>query len=288
MAQFDKVYQASLRDIMANGYLHYDKLHDIRIKAMPGLTLETDLSKDGFPALNLRKIPLKLFIAEQIWFLMGEKNPNIFLGDFTKIWHDFVEEDGMIASAYGNRWRNHFKRDQIGDMIKLLQKNPQSRHAVVMAWDPADDGLGSGTVKKNVPCPFTFTVNILGDKLHMHSIIRSNDMILGNPHDTAGFALLAMMLSQKLGIQPGKFTTSISNAHIYENHFNEATELISRNTDQPSIHFELPANSFDRAEQGDKTLVEEIYNLINAQYKPSEALGKMKISKYENLDAMKI
>ncbi len=28
---------------------------------------------DGFPLLTLRRIPIKVFIAEQIWFLMGEK-----------------------------------------------------------------------------------------------------------------------------------------------------------------------------------------------------------------------
>lgn len=288
MNNYDKQYQQLLHNIMENGHEHYDALHDIHIKALPGATMEIDIEKDGFPALTLRKIPLRLFIAEQIWFLMGEKNPDNFLAKYTKIWHDFLEEDGVIASAYGNRWRKHFGRDQIGDMIKLLQKSPHSRHAVVIAWDPADDGLGSGTVKKNVPCPFSFTVNILGGRLHLHSIIRSQDMMLGNPHDTAGFALLQMMLAQKLGVKPGKLTVSMSNAHIYENHYDQAREVITRDVTHMPIHFELPENTFDRAESGDHDLVGEILHGIKSQYSPQESVGRMQISKYENIDAMKI
>ncbi len=286
MTEYDIQYKNILKDIMANGYLHYDKLHDIHIKALPGVTMEIDLSKDGFPLSTLRKLPIKGWVAEQIWFLMGEKNPDIFLGDFTKIWHDFLEADGMIASAYGNRWRHHFGRDQIGDMIKLLTKSPHSRHAVIIAWDPEDDGLGSGTPKKNVPCPYSFTINILGGHLHLHNIIRSQDMLLGNPYDTAGFALLLIILAQKLGYKPGKLTISMSNAHIYENQFSAVEELLSRENDHAPINFELPENSFDRAEKGDKELVNEIFKLISTQYHPLDPISHVPISKYENMDAM--
>lgn len=273
---------------MNNGYELYDPLHAISMKALPGMTMEIDLEKDGFPLLTLRKIPLKIFIAEQIWFLMGEKNPDNFLGQFTKIWHDFLEEDGTVGSAYGHRWRHHFGRDQIGDLIKLLEKNQYSRHAVVLAWDPSDDGLGSGTVKKNVPCPYSFTVNAMGGKLHLHSILRSQDMMLGNPHDTAGFALLLMILAQRLNLKPGKITVSMSNAHIYSNHYDQAQEVITRETNHEPIFFTLPEKSFERAEAGDASLVEEIFNAVQSQYNPQAAVGKIKISTYENIDMMKI
>ncbi|MBT3418880.1 MAG: hypothetical protein HN726_00765 [Candidatus Magasanikbacteria bacterium] len=288
MSAFDHQYQTILTRIMDEGHELYDPLHDIKMKALPGLTMELDIEKDGLPILTLRKMPLRLCIAEQIWFLMGEKNPDIFLGDFTKIWHDFLEEDGTIGSAYGYRWRHHFGRDQIGDLLKLLQKNPYSRHGVVIAWDPADDGLGSGTVKKNVPCPFSFTVNIIGGRLHLHSIIRSQDMMLGNPHDTAGFALLMMFLAQKLEVKPGKLTVSMSNAHVYENHYEQAREVINREISHDPIHIALPPESFSRAEQGDKALVSDIFSQIKSQYSPQPSLGRMKISEYENIDMMTI
>lgn len=287
-SSYDQQYQNTLASIMNDGYELYDPLHTISMKALPGMTIEIDLEKDGFPLLTLRKIPLKIFIAEQIWFLMGEKNPDNFLGSFTKIWHDFLEDDGSVGTAYGYRWRHHFGRDQIGDLIKLLEKNPYSRHGVIIAWDPADDGLGSGTVKQNVPCPYSFTVNIMGGRLHLHSILRSQDMMLGNPHDTAGFALLLMILAQRLNLKPGKITISMSNAHIYSNHYDQAQEVISRPSEHPAVFFTLPEKTFERAETGDTTLVEEIFNSIQSQYNPQPPVGQMKISKYENLDMMKI
>jgi thymidylate synthase len=288
MAIYDQKYQDLLKNILDNGYDLFDELHQTKMRALPGINMQIDLEKDGFPLLALRKTPIKSFIAEQIWFLMGEKNPKKFLEDYTKIWSNFVEEDGEIASAYGYRWRKHFGRDQIGDAIKLLQKNKYSRHAVIIAWDPSDDGLGSGTVKKNVPCPYTFTLNILGGKLHLHNIIRSQDALLGHPTDTAGFAFLLMILAQKLNVKPGKLTISMSNVHLYDNQIEIAKELLKRNANTNKISFNLPENSFDRAEIGDKSLFEEVFNLIKDQYNPNESIGKVKISEYENIDAMLI
>ena len=100
-----------------------------------------------------------------------------------------------MASAYGYRWRTHFGRDQIGELIELLETDPTSRHGVILMWDPSDDGLAQGTKKKNIPCPYTFTVQIIGGRLHLHLILRSNDMMLGNPHDVSGFAILLHFLA---------------------------------------------------------------------------------------------
>ena len=246
------------------------------VAALPGLTFSTDLETDGFPILSLRKIPIRVFVAEQVWFLMGSRKPDDFLRNFTKIWDDFTNPNDVVTVAYGYRWRKHFGRDQIKLLVELLQKEPSSRHGVVMAWDPSDDGL-SLFKKKNVPCPFTFSVNIIGGKLHMHNIVRSNDMILGNPHDVAGFALLQCILAQKLGVRPGVYTHSISNAHIYDIHFAAAEEIIKRKNDQKKVELHVPENSFERAEKGDVDLVKEIVDDLTAQYTPSEPIAGLKI-----------
>ncbi|MDP2650289.1 MAG: thymidylate synthase, partial [bacterium] len=113
-----------------------------------------------------------------------------------------------------------------------------------------------------------FTVNIIGGRLHFHNIVRSNDMVLGFPADVAGFALLQMILAQKLGVQHGIYTHSISNAHIYDNHYEGAKELVKRTNEHPPIRITLPENSYDRAEQKDRTLVDEIFAQFKKQYEP--------------------
>ena len=272
---FDVQYAQILKEILEHGIEEKNGRTGHVCKSLPGMTMKFDLSK-GFPLLTLRKIPLKVFIAEQVWFLMGGKDLE-WLQQFTKIWDDFAEENNCVESAYGFRWRAHFGRDQIDGLVKLLQDDPTSRHGVVLMWDPSDDGLSSGTKKKNVPCPYTFTVQIIGGKLCLHLVIRSNDMMLGNPHDTAGFALLAEFLAEKLGAEKGFLTVSISNAHIYDIHFDQAKQIVERAVTHKAINFECPKGAFDRAEAGDTELVTEIFKQFKANYKPQVSLGKMNI-----------
>ena len=274
MTQFDEQYKEAIWEIMNKGFEEYNERTGHKTKTIPGVTFQLD---NGFPLLTLRKIPIKIFVAEQIWFLTGSNRPDEFLRKYTKIWDDFTEKDGTIPAAYGYRWRKYFGRDQIADLIKHLTEQPGSRHGVVITWDPADDGLGTGSKKKNVPCPYTFTANILGNKLHIHNIIRSNDMILGCPHDVAGFALLQHILAAKLGVQPGRLTHSISNAHIYDIHYKAAWEILERENKHAKITLEAQNNWLDRAEKADDSLVQEIVEKLSKQYNPLPSIKNLEI-----------
>nr|AIA17915.1 Thymidylate synthase [uncultured bacterium] len=276
MARFDELYQGLLSDIMERGVREVNGRTGHETAALPGLSFSIDLEQDGFPLLTLRKIPTKIFIAEQVWFVSGARKPDIFLRDFTKIWDDFTNPGDVVTVAYGYRWRKHFGRDQLGKLIELLTKDPSSRHGVIITWDPSSDGLG-GIAKGNVPCPYSFTVNIIGGRLNMMNVVRSNDMILGFPHDVAGFAFLQLMLAQKLGVKPGVYSHIIANAHVYDIHYDAAKEMIGRKTDHKPVHITLPKNSFDRSEAKDASLVEEVNENLLEQYVPQEAIKGLRI-----------
>lgn len=276
MTAFDAIYQNLLRSITERGVAEKSERTGHETKTVPGLHFSTDLEKDGLPLFTLRKIPVKMFVAEQVWFIAGSRKPEDFLRQFTKIWDDFTNPNDVVTVAYGYRWRKHFGRDQLGLLVELLEKEPTSRHGVVIAWDPAQDGL-SLFKKKNVPCPYSFTVNIVGGRLHFHNIVRSNDMILGFPSDVAGFALLQCILAERLGVTPGIYSHSISNAHIYDIHYEAAAELLRRDHDHAPIHVAVPKNAFARAEGKDEQLVEELAENIAAQYHPLEPIKGLKI-----------
>ncbi len=276
MTVFDKIYQGMIRDIMERGVAEKNERTGHETKAIPGMHFSLDIERDGFPLLTLRKMPIKMFVAEQVWFIAGARKPEDFLRDFTKIWDDFTNPGDVVTVAYGYRWRKHFGRDQLGLLIELLEKEPSSRHGVVVTWDPAQDGLGAAK-KKNVPCPYTFTVNIIAGRLNLHNIVRSNDMMLGGPSDIAGFALLQSILAQRLGVRPGVYSHSISNAHIYDIHYDGAREIINRTNEHAPIRLHLPPKTFARAEKKDVALVEEIAADINAQYQPLEPIKDLKI-----------
>lgn len=276
MAKFDEVYKSLLKDILDNGHREVNSRTGHETAALPGLAFSVDIEKDGFPVLSLRKIPIKLFVAEQVWFISGARKPEIFLRQFTKIWDNFTNPGDVVTVAYGYRWRRHFDRDQLKALVELLGKDPSSRQGVVVTWDPSSDGLG-GVSKSNVPCPYTFTVNIINGRLSLMNVVRSNDMVLGFPHDVAGFALLQCILAQKLGVKPGVYTHVIANAHVYDIHYAAAENMIFRKPQTAKIFLKLPKNSFGRAEKSDVKLVEEISGSLTSQYKPGEPIKGLKI-----------
>jgi thymidylate synthase len=265
MTEFDRKYADCLRQILEHGIEETNERTGHKVKAIPGMHFTIDGS---FPLLSLRKITPRVFAAEQVWFLMGSRKPVEFIDQYTKIWNDFTNINGVVNSAYGFRWRYYFGRDQIGQLIKLIEKDPSSRQGVVITWDAAEDGLNAELKKKNVPCPISFTVNIIGGKLHFHTIFRSNDMVVGCPFDVAGFALMQRILAARLGVGVGVYSHSISNAHIYDVHYEAAAELIRRTGQEEEIELTAQADWFSRAESGDVTLVDEIVQTLESQYHP--------------------
>jgi thymidylate synthase len=274
MTEFDQTYQLALRQILANGIEELSERTGHRTIALPGLHFTVH---QGFPLLSLRKIPVRIFVAEQIWFLMGSRKPAEFLDRYTKIWSDFTNINGVVSTAYGFRWRHHFGRDQIASLVHLLEVEPSSRHGVVIAWDPGDDGLNPERKKKNVPCPFAFSANIIGGKLHLHSMLRSNDMMLGCPFDVAGFALLQRILAARLKVGIGVYSHSISNAHIYDIHYEAAQEVLNRKGQVEEVELVAEADWLERAEAGDETLVDEIVSALEAQYRPDPPMKGLPI-----------
>ena len=111
----------------------------------------------------------------------------------------------------------------------------------------------------------------------MMNVVRSNDMILGFPHDVAGFALLQLILAQKLGVKPGVYTHTIANAHVYDIHYDAAQMMIDRPATQKKINLSLPKDAYDRAETKDVTLVEELNEQVQAQYEPGEPIKGLRI-----------
>lgn len=249
------------------------------VRAVPGVTFQTCHELEGFPLLSLRKMPMS-FIPEQIWFLSGSEEI-AWLSRHTKIWDSFAE-NGVVSSAYGNRWRFWLgngdnalsSTDQIEAVLAKLAVSPSSRHGVVMTWDPSYD---LNFPQKNVPCPVMFTLMVMDGFLHMHVVVRSNDMVLGFPTDVAGFALLQCIFAQKLGKKPGVYTHSISNAHTYAMHDDVLFEMARRVPKLSRVEIDLPSRSYERACQLDDSLIPEIKLGIRG-YQPHDAITGIKIA----------
>lgn len=284
--KIDQWYSEALTAILTEGSKEVNKRTGMEVSALPGLTFQTDLEKYGLPLLALRRIPVKNFVAEQCWFLSGSSRV-ADLEPYTKIWSAFADDNGSVSSAYGRRWRkwkanNGIYVDQLHTVLDKLRRDPTSRHGVVMMWDPRSDLL---VPQKNVPCPYTFTLMIIGGRLHLHLTVRSNDMVLGFPTDAAGFAWLQMVLAQQLNVTPGIYTHSISNAHIYANHYDAAATMVFRNRDKmaepvyfPTIKFELPNIAYYKAQAMDAPSIAEFIAQIEEKYQPLDPIKGLTIA----------
>ena len=255
--KIDDFFHAVVCEALRKEEPELNKRTGVQVRALAGVTFKTDLEEDGFPLLSLRKIGTA-FIAEQMWFLSGSDDTE-WLSRHTRIWDAFKDEDGRVSAGYGARWRGWpagvefdtdsevsqpWRLDQLGEVVGKLRKDPSSRHGVVVTWDPARDLL---IPQKNVPCPVMFTVNVIRGRLNMHVVVRSNDMVLGFPTDVAGFAFLQHILAQELGAGVGKYTHSISNAHIYENQMPAVEEMRRRRSLGKKVTLRLPENAYARA-----------------------------------------
>jgi len=183
---------------------------------------------DGFPVLTTKKLHLKSIIHELLWFLKGDTNIRYLKENGVTIWDEWADENGDLGPVYGAQWRSWpapdgRSIDQIQNLIKSLQQNPNSRRHVVTAWNPAEvDNMALP------PCHCLFQFHVAEGRLSCQLYQRSADIFLGVPFNIASYALLTMMVAQVTGLKAGDFVHTLGDAHLYMNHFDQAREQLTR------------------------------------------------------------
>ena len=229
-------YLDLIRYIQKNGVEKTDRT-GTGTKSIFGYQMRFDLSR-GFPLLTTKKIHFKSVVHELLWFLKGETNIEYLQKNGVKIWNEWANEKGDLGPVYGHQWRNWNSEgiDQIHDMINTIKTNPDSRRILVSAWNPSvmpDTSISfSENISKNKaalpPCHAFFQCYIANEKLSVQLYQRSADVFLGVPFNIASYALLALMIAQVTGYEPGEFIHTFGDAHIYSNHKDQITEQLNR------------------------------------------------------------
>jgi thymidylate synthase len=139
--------------------------------------------------------------------------------------------------------------DQVGEIIKVLRTNPNSRRMVISAWEP-----GNALFSKLPPCHYTYVFNVQDGRLNCHLTQRSGDIAIGIPFNIAAYSLLTMAIAQETGFEPGAFSHTIVDAHIYVNHIDGLKEQLKR-TPRPLSQLKIAKKPLDQLQFEDFELI---------------------------------
>lgn len=221
-----RTYLDLLQHVLDNGTDRGDRT-GTGTRSVFGYQMRFDLAQ-GFPVLTTKKLHLRSIIHELLWFLRGDTNISYLKDNGVSIWDEWADENGDLGPVYGAQWRSwpapdgaHI--DQIANLMKDLQQNPNSRRLIVSAWNPA-------LVNEMAlpPCHCLFQFYVADGKLSCQLYQRSADIFLGVPFNIASYALLTMMIAQVAGLKLGEFVHTLGDAHLYHNHFDQAKLQLSR------------------------------------------------------------
>lgn len=219
-------YHDLLKRILEEGTRKSDRTGTGTISVF-GHQMRFDLSK-GFPLVTTKKLHLRSIIHELLWFLKGESNIAYLKENNVSIWDEWADADGNLGPVYGYQWRSWptadgRKIDQITNLINQIKKNPDSRRHIVSAWN-----VGDIENMALPPCHCLFQFYVADGKLSCQLYQRSADTFLGVPFNIASYALLTLMVAQVCDLQPGEFIHTFGDAHLYNDHIEQAKLQLSR------------------------------------------------------------
>lgn len=250
--------------------------------------------QEGFPAVTTKKLAWRAVVGELLWFLEGStderrlaeitfEKDRLKCWDRKTIWTANADAQGValgyrndtevkeLGPVYGYQWRNWEsynptmevtnRIDQIHNIIRQITTEPDSRRIILSAWNVAD--LDKMALP---PCHTMAQFRVMNGKLSCQLYQRSADMFLGVPFNIASYSLLTHILAKICKLEVGDFVHTIGDAHIYNNHFEQVREQLTR---EPMEHPTLEMPEFSNIAELLETVPSD-YKLLN--YSPMKSI----------------
>jgi len=246
MSQADVNYRKILIQILQDGVMKGNRTGTDCL-TIAGAMFEHDMA-DGFPLLTIRKLPYKSTFTELEFFIKGLRSKKWLQDRGCKYWDEWanpqkvpygttddarkaMREEDDLGLVYGTQWRDFHDPhssgslhvDQLKQIVQTLKKNPSDRRMICTAWNPP--AISQMALP---PCHYSWQVTVIDGKLNLAWNQRSCDYYLGIPANIASYALLLHLLAKEAGLKEGKLIGFFMDVHLYENHLNQARELVFR------------------------------------------------------------
>lgn len=207
----------------------------LRTKELLHHTVKVDMARPVVTRKE-RGLNYQFMAAEALWILAG-RNDVDSLAKFVPKMRQFSDNGEVLAGAYGPRIV-----PQLPYVVNTLKQDPDTRQAALTVWTPCPGP------SKDIPCTVSMVFNIRRcseteqENLHLHVHMRSSDAWLGIPYDVFSFSMVGFYVCALLGLYPGTLTLSLTSNHLYEQHWDQAQELLqtfSDKIDLPSVPKEV-------------------------------------------------
>lgn len=219
-------YLDLLRHVLENGNAKHDRT-GTGTRSVFGYQMRYDL-QEGFPLLTTKKLHTRSIFYELLWFLRGDTNIKYLHDNKVTIWDEWADQNGDLGPVYGKQWRcwqgaDGRTIDQISGVIDQIKHNPDSRRMLVSAWNVAE-------IEEMAlpPCHIVFQFYVADQRLSCQLYQRSADIFLGVPFNIASYALLTCMIAQVCSLKAGEFIHTLGDAHLYNNHLEQARLQLTR------------------------------------------------------------
>ena len=165
------------------------------------------------PAINVA-----FALAETIWILRGRED-SAFLTYWNRKLPRYAGEGPTFYGAYGYRLRHSLGIDQLERAYLALKNNTDSRQVVLQIWNgstdiPNEDGTPRSP---DIPCNIVALLKVRNGLLEWTQVMRSNDLVLGVPHNFVQFTTLQEVIAGWLGIDVGSYNHYSDSLHVYDN-----------------------------------------------------------------------
>lgn len=156
----------------------------------------------------------------------AERDRLLGLGYQVRMCADDVSEDGKKTE-----WLMQRTINQLENALTKLLTDPSDRRVIVSGWNVAELDMMALP-----PCHMDYRFVAFENPrvLNLVMTIRSWDLLLGGPANICATAIFLSIMARMAGFQPGVVTIQATNAHLYEDHFDQVRELLSRE------HFAAP------------------------------------------------
>lgn len=231
MNKFEQEYKNLLSKALMYGDIKKNRT-GIDTWSLFNQSLTIDVSK-GFPILTSKEMFFDKGLAEYNWIAQGLTHLTYLHQHSIKWWDEYADKYGYLGKTYGYQLRSfNGEVDQLATTYNEIRNNTRRAHCTF--WNPSE--LNQTVLP---PCYTGMTFRRVGYNLDMTLQLRSSDLFLGLPYDIIVGALFLIDTAKFCDLSPSKLGIQITDAHVYNNHYKQVQEYISR------VPYDLPYLSGD-------------------------------------------